>query len=848
MPSNETLSDSEPSYQAHNPLPHHTHRTDSPNNNTRNPYHTNPNYQTRQELHTWLQQARRGAATTAPPIPDPKPRSVQKPLKPTPDNPWWGDPFSSTVPPHTLRIVSKNVNSLNTQEDYLEWKATAAAAKDLQAGVLCLQEPNLRWNYGITSRIKSIFRQMIKHHVHIATSNSSDPAQDPEDKSNYQPGGTMISALGPWTSCVITSGTNSTGLGRWSFIEIEGKTGKKLIILSGYRACPQKPRLGSNTYSDQQYRLLLQAGHANPDPREQFIMDIIAQIHTWRTTGHDVLLCMDVNEPVTTTNRKSGIGRLITEMDLVDLQQSRILYDTRPPTYNRGPSTIDIILGNPELLPHITAMVLMPFGIPENLSGDHRTVIIDFDSRSLLGNCQQLPPFTQYRGVNSHAQPTVHKFCRLVTKAYDNNPIFADIRTLENKDKFTSEDHTLMDEIDRALTYILVKADKKCRKLNQYPWSPALHKAYLIHRYWKLKQSAVGTERNYDETYQRIRAVVGDEALVQGPNENLNIKIRQARNTLRMIRRDAINKRKQFLIDLGAAAKNSKNKDQQKLILGLKQAEENRRCFAMVRQILKPKTGGLTHLLHRNPDNDQLETINDRATMEMLLLQRSQEHFKQAHGTPYMVEPLCSLLGTDGLTPFGQQILNREPIDPDLPITEGARLLLENQYNKIPKLRNTEHALEFEPLMKGLKKWPERMATSPSGRHLGVYKSLLKDQHHEKQGEPITTKGVDIMMEIYRLLTLAVKHTHTFERWKTVWNLYLEKDPGRLCIDRLRTLHIVEADYNLLLKWHLSLGFMARAEEAESLLDNQSGGHAGRSAIDLACQKISLFEIYCMIW
>jgi len=125
-----------------------------------------------------------------------------------------------------------------------------------------------------------------------------------------------------------------------------------------------------------------------------------------------------------------------------------------------------------------------------------------------------------------------------------------------------------------------------------------------------------------------------------------------------------------------------------------------------------------------------------------------------------MVEPLCSLLGPDGLIQFGQQILNRKPIDPDLPITEGAQLLLENQYNKISKLCNTEHTLKFELLMKGLKKWPERMATSRSGRHLGVYKWLLKDQHHKKQGEPITTKGIDIMMEIYWLLTLAIKHTH----------------------------------------------------------------------------------------
>jgi len=268
----------------------------------------------------------------------------------------------------------------------------------------------------------------------------------------------------------------------------------------------------------------------------------------------------------------------------------------------------------------------------------------------------------------------------------------------------------------------------------------------------------------------------------------------------------------------------------------------------MVRQILKPRTGGLTQLIVPNPNNnDQWDTINDRATMEMMLLQRSQTHFQQADGTPYTIEPIRSLLGPDGLTQFGKQIYDRLPIDQSIPITPGTRLLLEHQYNKVPKLRNVEHPLEFESLMKGFRKWPERTATSPSGRHLGVYKSLLRDQHHEKQGEPITTKGVDIMMEIYRLLVLSVKHTHTFERWKTVWNLYLEKDPGRPRIDRLRTLHIVEADYNLLLKWHSSLGFMARAEAEHSLSDCQSGGRAGRSAIDLACQKISLFEIYRMI-
>jgi len=320
-----------------------------------------------------------------------------------PKNLWWGDALNSNPPPHTLCIISKNVNSLNTKIDYLEWKGAASVALDLRASVLCIQEPNLQWHHGITMRIKSIFQQTSKQPIHLATSNSSNNVNNTTDNSNYKLGNMFIGALGPWATRVANLGTDLSGLGRWSFIKLEGKSGKRLIILSGYWACPQQPRLGSSMYYNQQYHLLLQAGHVSPDLQGQFIMDLITQIQMWHTTGHGIILCMDINESATTTSKKSSISRLLTEMDLIYLQQSQIPYHTRPPTYNHGLSTIDVLLGNPKLIPHITATALMPSGIPENLSGNHCMVIINSDSQSLLGNHQILNPFSQTQGVNSHA-------------------------------------------------------------------------------------------------------------------------------------------------------------------------------------------------------------------------------------------------------------------------------------------------------------------------------------------------------------------------------------------------------------------------------------------------------------
>ncbi len=162
--------------------------------------------------------------------------------------------------------------------------------------------------------------------------------------------------------------------------------------------------------------------------------------------------------------------------------------------------------------------------------------------------------------------------------------------------------------------------------------------------------------------------------------------------------------------------------------------------------------------------------------------------------------------------------------------------------------------LNFEKLTEGFKKWPEKTSTSPSGRHLGVYKSLLKDVHRKKDkdsnansqssaaSDDSKRRGVDVMTMVYQILQLAVQHTHTLQRWCTIWNLFLEKDPGQPRINRLRTIHLLEADLNLLWKYYSAQGFFKTAEEHDLLTNNQGGCRKGFSAIDMACKKAIVYE------
>jgi len=188
--------------------------------------------------------------------------------------------------------------------------------------------------------------------------------------------------------------------------------------------------------------------------------------------------------------------------------------------------------------------------------------------------------------------------------------------------------------------------------------------------------SAQLTDRNYSITYKHIKATVGIKTLQQTPQETISIKQRQACKALWQIRKDALSKWKEHLNNLLIAAKQTKNKNKKKLIMGLQQAEDNQCCFQLVWSILKPRTGGLTHLLIPNKNEPQIwQNLEDVTQMEDCLLNYSQHHFQQAHRTPYTVEPLRTLLGKDGLSDFGDQIYYGQPIDPALPIELAVCLL-----------------------------------------------------------------------------------------------------------------------------------------------------------------------------
>jgi len=107
-------------------------------------------------------------------------------------------------------------------------------------------------------------------------------------------------------------------------------------------------------------------------------------------------------------------------------------------------------------------------------------------------------------------------------------------------------------------------------------------------------------------------------------------------------------------------------------------------------------------------------------------------------------------------------------------------------------------------------------------------------------------QGRNILYLIFDIMQIALKHAYALQRWRQVWTIFIEKELGNPELKCLRCLMIFEADWQLLLKWHSSYGFLPMTENVKTLVYEQGGGRKGRSAIDQATQQIVETEIIHM--
>jgi len=238
-----------------------------------------------------------------------------------------------------------------------------------------------------------------------------------------------------------------------------GQHGKRAILMSAYRVCNQEFDATTNTVMAQQTRILMRQGTTNPNPRQQFITDLIVQIRQWRQQDKEILVCMDANENV--DDPQSKIGRIFTETDLVDLHHNRHPATRKPATYQRGTHTIDVMLGTPLFATALSAAWMLPFSNPPLIKGDHRLLGADFHPGILFGSAPSNPEKGLIRGLNSRHEQQVIQFCQHAVKKCNEARLAERLRgDLVNVHQLDDVAIAELENIDQTLTKILMKEDQ----------------------------------------------------------------------------------------------------------------------------------------------------------------------------------------------------------------------------------------------------------------------------------------------------------------------------------------------------------------------------------------------------
>jgi hypothetical protein len=213
------------------------------------------------------------------------------------------------------------------------------------------------------------------------------------------------------------------------------------------------------------------------------------------------------------------------------------------------------------------------------------------------------------------------------------------------------------------------------------------------------------------------------------PSRTATKQLQHARKALIDARNNSYQNRQYFLDHIQCKKIDAGQTTQASVINQIQQAERRKFCWNTFKLLRKgPQTsGGLTHILisadNSNPTK-QLR-VQNKIQLDSSLLQRNIDHVRRTYGTPFTTNQLTEYIGEDGCNANSDEVLQGN-VQPNLP--KFVTLLLQqfHQQHKEP----IEIQFTFEDMCNGFMKWRERTTTSPSGKHLGIYRTLIQTIYH----------------------------------------------------------------------------------------------------------------------
>ena len=531
-------------------------------------------------------------------------------------------------------------------------------------------------------------------------------------------------------------------------------------------------------------------------------------------------------------NEASSSSKLLQQLHYLGLRDIHATQHPGSPlfrTYNRGRKVIDYVFCSQSILPSVINVAYEPFSL--TTTSDHRGIILDLDSKTVWGRKETIAP-AHIRDLSSSDIPQTEKFLTYLEQFWRQY----DIPQRIDKAKAIQNRRTLrltIDDIDKDITRAFLQAEKRIKKKPKPPWSPELKQASLRVKFYKLVRQEEILQTNLSAAIDHTISLMDEPPPRPATPQEGQQLLRKAQKLLRTIRRKAQSKREEYLEQLRQKYGLLDDDKMQKIILRIQKAEATKRCYRKLRWITKPQKPGVTFI--ERTTNNGTECIFDRQALEAAILERNQMHFNQCAGTPFTVGPLRKLRWAAD-SELAERIL--QGIKDFRNITEDTLLqkVLSECQAKAPEVSDE---ITTEDLKQLFQIWRETTTTSPSGRHLGIYKAVFQTTNNNNSPYPFD-------QHITRFLNIIIQNSIGPKRWRKVTNMMIHKLEGSFNINKLRVIHLFEADYNGLIGILFNRRVLYNAEKRGILNDNQWGARPHRQAEDALLLKELTYNMASM--
>ena len=743
-------------------------------------------------------------------------RSRQKPLDPEPTKSY-GDPIIQKAE-STVRLFFQNVKGLSSSPGSEDYRYYLNCLQSFQVDFAGLAETNTCWQHShlradFTNATRRIYRQ--SKIIFGSPTSSCDPVPPTE---TFQSGGTLTLLTGHLVPRVHGPGiVDPSGLGRWTGATLTGSEGQQLSIITAYRVCSGSIRsapIGSAFAREYEFFRSSQSLQA-PNPRRLFLRDLSTVILHLQEQGHAVILMLDANA---TTESDPHFSEFLETCSFSDFHERDPALST---FIGSDARRIDYIFGCPQAFQYLDRSGTLAYN--EGPQSDHRGLYVDLNLQAFVGSKSPIAT-SAARGVHTGNPELVQKYNSHVLTYYEQHNMVKRIDDLYSNYKHMSKPEIRESLISwdndkgRAMQHAeksLLQPPKKCK------WSPMLRNLALIRLYWKLRLREVLEGKDYSATFDRWqRQIQSSDPTFQFPSllEPLSIdtirnSFNRASTVFHKCQKDATPTRLKCYDDLLAMYEDDTNPATQKesrrkakIVRNTIDGETLRNKFNDIRRVVRPsQVSSLSKILvprdrgdtgpHSMDETYQLlqgtdpadliwETVVSREEMEQHLLSYNRESFRAAADSPLGNGLLYDAITFSGLSIPADDILSGNA-PPEWSTDDLALREFLASFAIPPSVIDAgeiSSVITNDDVLHGFKTWRETTSTSPSGRHLGLYKAEI--QH------PV------LLSCFVKFMNIAVSSGISIPRWSNAVNVLIEKDAGHPKINRLRIIHLFEADFN----------------------------------------------------